>query len=166
MNILQTKRLFLRKFTPDDAPLHFALNSDPMVLQYTGDVAFLSEKDARSFLEQYDHYQLHGFGRWNCFRKKDGAFLGWCGLKFNEVQEIDLGYRFFRKEWNKGYATEAAKACLDYGFNSLKIKQIIGRVHPENLASIRVLEKVGMSYWKLDTCGDEDGFLYYRITRD
>ncbi len=162
MIIIETERLYLKAFSPDDASRHFALNSDPIVLQFTGDVAFLSEKDARSFLEQYDHYERYGFGRWNCFRKKDDAFIGWCGLKFNEVKEIDLGYRFFRKEWNKGYATEAAKACLEYGFNTLKIKRIIGRVHPDNKASIRVLEKVGMTYWKVDRCGDDDGFLYYQ----
>ena len=161
-NILETERLYLRQFTPDDASFHFALNSDPLVLQFTGDAAFSSEEGARSFLEQYDHYEKYGFGRWNCFRKIDGVFIGWCGLKFNEVQEIDLGYRFFRKEWNKGYATEAANACLDYGFDILKIKRIIGRVHPENSASIQVLKKVGMTYWKVDACGDDEGFLYYR----
>ena len=74
-----------------------------------------------------------------------------------ERNEIDLGYRFMKKFWGQGYATEAAFACLHYGFDILDLKQIIGRALPGNLASISVLEKCGMSY-----LGEEyvDGYLH------
>jgi RimJ/RimL family protein N-acetyltransferase len=68
-------------------------------------------------------------------------FLGWCGLKYLfETNEVDLGYRFMKKFWGKGYATEAALACIEYGFATLNLHQIVGRALPGNLASIKVLE--------------------------
>ena len=73
--------------------------------------------------------------------------MGWCGLKYlSETNEVDLGYRFMKKFWDKGYATEAALACIEYGFNRLNLQRIVGRALPGNLASIKVLEKCGMKY--------------------
>ena len=88
------------------------------------------------------------------------------GLKLNEQNLVDLGFRFFRKEWNKGYATEAAHACLEYGFLELDLKEIIGRVARQNKASIKVLEKLSMDYWKNDSCKGIEDSLYYRITKE
>jgi len=74
-------------------------------------------------------------------------FIGWCGLKLiPEKNEIDLGYRFQKNAWGKGYATESANACLKYAFEKHKLNRIVGRALPENINSIRVLEKCGMSY--------------------
>jgi RimJ/RimL family protein N-acetyltransferase len=74
-------------------------------------------------------------------------FIGWCGLKARpEMNEIDLGYRFKKSSWGNGYATEAARACIHYGFEKLGLPRIVGRALPPNQASIRVLEKCGMQY--------------------
>ena len=103
-------------------------------------------------------YTLYNHGRWAVHLKDGLQFIGWCGLKYvAERNEVDLGYRFMKKFWGKGYATEAASASLKYGFDRLDIKQIIGRALPGNLASIKVLEKCGMQY-----LGDEyiDGLLH------
>ena len=81
--------------------------------------------------------------------KENEEFIGWCGLRFTEkLNEYDIGYRFFKKYWNQGYATESSKACLNYGVNELKMKKILGRAMKENKASIRVLEKIGLEYEK------------------
>ena len=84
--------------------------------------------------------------------------MGWCGLKCIPARnEIDLGYRFKKNFWGKGYATEAAFACIKYGFEKLHIRRIAGRSVPENAGSRRVLEKCGMKY-----LGEEfiDGYLH------
>jgi ribosomal-protein-alanine N-acetyltransferase len=84
-------------------------------------------------------------------RKQDSAWLGWCGLK-QHADYVDLGFRFFRKSWGNGYATESAMACLEYGINELNIKHIVGRVAIGNNASVRVLEKFEMTFWKNEFC--------------
>lgn len=159
--ILTTQRLTLRQLTPEDAEHCYLLNADPEVIRYTGDDAFTDVEAARNFLEGYDHYEKYGFGRWAVIRKEDGAFLGWCGLKYTpETDEYDIGFRFFKKYWNQGYATEAALACLDYGFEKLGLKTIIGRAMKANTASVKVLDKIGMVYWKpMDFHGGE-GVVY------
>jgi len=164
--ILETGRLVLRTFTTGDAPLIYALNLDPDVTRYTGDpVRDLSH--AREVLEEVilPQYNLYNHGRWAVFLKPElpgqvnsagmslsgqepeGDFIGWCGLKTRpERNEIDLGFRFIKKAWGKGLATEAARACLDYGFSKLNLPRIVARAMPQNSASIRVIEKCGMQF--------------------
>lgn len=143
----ETERLYLREMTPEDAESAYLLNLDPEVIRYTGDDPFASIEEAKSFLEKYDHYRKYGFGRWAVISKETGEYLGWCGLKYTpELDEFDIGYRFMQKFWGSGYATEAAAACLTYGFEKLRMPAIVGRAMPENKASVRVLEKIGLSY--------------------
>lgn len=149
MITLTTPRLLMRQLLEEDAPELYLLNSDPEVLRYTGDVPFASVDEAREFIRRYDQYTLYRRGRLGMFSKETGAFIGWCGLKYHPFnEETELGFRLKREYWNKGYATEAALASLDYGFNQLGLSTIMGRVIKENTASIRVLEKIGMRYWK------------------
>ena len=161
--VISTDRLNLFTFTPDEAPKFFELNSDEEVMRYTGDLPFDSVEQARGFLESYDHYEENGYGRWSIYLKETDEFVGWCGLKFNELGEVDLGFRLLKKHWNKGYATEAALACLKYGFKDLGMKRILGRAHRDNHASIRVLQKCGMTYWKEGSCSDFEDAVYYKI---
>lgn len=143
--IAQTTRLLLRELTPDDAQDFFWLNEDPEVIRYTGDSSFGSVEKAKDFLENYQAYQLTGMGRWAVISRETETFLGWCGLKL-EDGICDLGFRFHKRYWNRGFATEAALASLELGFNTLGQQEIIGRALRENTASIRVLEKVGMVF--------------------
>lgn len=133
-----------------DAGHLFNLNNDPEVLKYTGDLPFADHADAAKFLEQYQDYHLYGMGRWAVILKSTQEFTGWCGLKYRPdlgtVGEVDLGYRFFRKYWGQGIASEAATACIEYGFQVLNLKRIIGRVMEANVGSINVLEKCGMHF--------------------
>ncbi len=164
--IIETKRLFLREFNVNDAQNMLELNADPEVLQYTGDIPFSDIEEAKQFLKDYNDYQRNGFGRWTVIEKSSEAFIGWCGLKLNEEGFIDLGYRFFKQVWGSGFATEAAEACLKYGFDTLGISEIIGRTSAENIASCKVLEKIGMQYWKKDICNGIENARYYRISRN
>ncbi|GEM_PF-206240 len=147
--ITETNRLFLRELHPDDAEDFYRLNLNPNVIKYTGNAAFESINEARKFLEDYEDYKRNGYGRWAVMVKESAQFVGWCGLKYDEMEnETDIGFRFFEEEWNKGYATESAQACLAYGFETLHLKQIVGRAMKENTASIHVLEKIGLAYEK------------------
>ncbi|MCF6167291.1 GNAT family N-acetyltransferase [Lutibacter sp.] len=145
--ILKTQRLYLREFINADGFHFYELNNDPEVIKYTGNKAFQSLDEANNFIENYSDYSQNGFGRWAVCLKSTGEFLGWCGLK-QEKEVIDLGFRFYKKHWNKGFATEAAKACINYGFLKLKLPEIIGRAYAKNTASIRVLKKCNLKFEK------------------
>lgn len=145
--ILETERLLLRELNVNDAKSFYQLNLDNEVMKYTGEGAFKDIEESKKFLENYDQYKKYGIGRWAVINKENKEFLGWCGLKFTEsLNEYDIGFRFFRKHWNKGYATESAKACVNFGLNKFKITEIIGRAMKDNKASIKVLEKIGLMY--------------------
>lgn len=145
--IAETPRLFLRELQPTDAQSFYALNANPNVIRYTGNAAFATVEEAKEFLENYSDYQLNGYGRWAVILKDSGQFIGWCGLKYNgDTQQTDIGFRFFEEEWGKGYATESAEACLRIGFDQLGLACIIGRAMKANIASICVLEKLGLTY--------------------
>ena len=147
--------------TQDDAENAYRLNLDPDVIKYTGDKSFQSVEEAKEFLLNYKHYEKYGFGRWAVINKDNKEYLGFCGLKYTpELDEHDIGFRLIKKYWNKGYATEASKACIDYGFNKLGINWIVGRAMKENIASVRVLEKSGLAYWKEFDFDGELGVVY------
>jgi len=159
--ILKTARLLLREFEIDDAESFYELNLNPNVIKYTGNSAFKDTSEAKAFLENYSYYQRNGFGRWAVINKPTQQFIGWCGLKYDrELGETDIGFRFFEHFWNQGFATESAKACIDYGFKELNLKIIIGRAMKENSASIKVLEKIGLQYEKDFDFDGQEGVIY------
>ncbi len=161
---MNTKRLLIREFDPQkDAENTYYLNRDSDVIQYTGDIPFESIEDARNFLEAYSDYRRNGYGRWAVEHLNTSTFLGWCGLKLHEDGMVDLGYRFLKSQWGKGYATEASLACIAYGFDHLGLNEIVGRTAQENTASVKVLEKCGMAFWKIDECKGIEKTNYYRI---
>ncbi|NQY07109.1 MAG: GNAT family N-acetyltransferase [Flavobacteriaceae bacterium] len=147
--ILETERCYLREFILEDAQDFYKLNLDPEVIQYTGDVPFTSIEEAEEFIRNYNPYQKYGFGRWAVCDTKTDDFLGFCGLKYHKnVDFVEVGYRFYKTYWNKGFATETAKACVDFAFDSIKLPVMYCQVKKENLASIRVAEKLGFVFEK------------------
>ena len=84
-------------------------------------------------------------------------------IKFNEENEIDIGFRFFQKEWGRGYATEAAKATIKYGISTLNMSQFVGRAAKENIASIKVLEKIGFVFQEQRMCHGIEDALYFTL---
>jgi [ribosomal protein S5]-alanine N-acetyltransferase len=155
--VFETPRLFLRRFTEADASLIYKLNSDPEVLKYLHEPVLENEAQAKDVLTNIIIPQYkRNLGRWAIHTKADYEFIGWCGLKYiEETGIIDLGYRLLQTDWGKGYATEAAQYTLIYGLRDLKIELITGIAHVENIASIKVLEKIGMKF-----CRDEIAFGY------
>ena len=159
--ILETPRLLLRELTIDDAVYFFGLNANPNVIRYTGDAAFKDIDEAQTFLQNYKDYKTNGYGRWAVIAKSGGTFLGWCGLKYSKASdETDIGFRFFEQYWNQGYATESALACLNYGFNELELNTIVGRAMEANIGSLRVLEKIGMTYEREFDFDGADGVIF------
>lgn len=159
--IMANSRMYLRKFLKYDAVSFYDLNKDKEVLKYTGDTAFQNQEEALEFLNNYPNYERDTYGRWAVCLREGDVFIGWCGLnKSINTGETDLGFRFFRKYWGLGYATEAAKMCLKYGFEILKLSSIIAHVYRENGASIHVLEKCAMKFSKNIVYDGKDAFLY------
>lgn len=146
--IFQTPRLILRQITLADAPLLLELNGDAEVVKYLHEPTLTTIAEAEKIINEIILPQYkNNLGRWAIINKDDNSLMGWCGLKYRpELDEIDLGYRLMQAYWNKGYATEAAENTLTHGFTSLKLSLVIGRAHIENLASIKVLEKIGMQF--------------------
>ena len=147
--ILETDRLLLREYVEEDADAFFKLNSDPEVLRFVPDKRLLNVEQARQIL--IDHpiadYRKYGFGRGACILKSTGEQIGFAGLKYlEELDEVDVAFRLMRTHWGLGLATEAALAAVRFGFTDLDLKRIIGLVMPENIASVRVLEKTGLRY--------------------
>jgi [ribosomal protein S5]-alanine N-acetyltransferase len=164
--ILNTERLYLREFTLEDAQNFIDLNSNPNVVKYTGDGPIESIEKAEEILNTITFPQYKNkLGRWAVHLKSTHEFLGWCGLKYIEqLDEIDLGYRFFEKHWSKGYATESTKAVLAYGFKILNLNEIVARAAIDNINSHKVLKKAGLLFEKE---GEEHGdkIYKYRLTR-
>jgi RimJ/RimL family protein N-acetyltransferase len=145
--IIETPRCFLRELSVTDAEHFYLLNQDLEVIKYTGDSPFESIQAAKEFLQNYNPYVQYGYGRWAVIDKSNSEFLGWCGLKYSpDLDEVDIGFRFFKKYWNQGFATEAAKASIEYGFTTLHLHKIVGRAMEANVASIKVLEKIGLTF--------------------
>ena len=164
--IISTNRFHLREKQISDARDMYLLNADPEVIRYTGDPAFTNIQEAEKFIKNYDHFQKHGFGRWVIVDKNDHQYLGWCGLKQHNDGMVDLGYRIKKAHWGKGIASECAAACLKYGFNKLGLTEIVGRSAKANLASIRILDKIGMQFWKNADCDGLADSVWYRIDRE
>ena len=144
--ILETQRLLLRHFVPEDSIHFFEMNNNPKVIQYTGDTPFKNLEDALSFAAGYDAYQKTGIGRYAVIRKSDMQFLGWCGLKYHpQERKVDIGFRIYEEFWNQGYATESAKAVIQYAFNTLRYPKLVAHTHIDNTASQRVLTNCGMA---------------------
>ena len=147
--IIETQRLYLRQFINSDGYHFFHLNNDPEVIKYTGNTSFKSLDEANEFIQNYPDYKKNGFGRWAVCLKTNNEFIGWCGLKLEEdTKEIDLGYRFYKRYWGMGFATESAIASIKYGFEVLKLNRVIGRSYKANKGSIKVLQNCNLNFEK------------------
>jgi ribosomal-protein-alanine N-acetyltransferase len=150
MQILETPRLILREFSPNDVEALARVLSDPETMRF-----YLAPLD-RAGVEEWiarnqRRYAKEGHGLWAMVLRTNGELIGDCGLTVQEVDatdEIEIGYHVRRDYWRQGLATEAARACRDYGFAHLPVDHLISLISPENLPSRRVAEKNGMTIWK------------------
>jgi RimJ/RimL family protein N-acetyltransferase len=150
MQILETQRLLLREFLPDDIDALAAVLSDSETMRYYP--AVLDRAGVAAWIERNRRrYADAGHGLWAMVLKSSGEVVGDCGLTRQTVDgagEIEIGYHVRRDLWGRGYAPEAALACQGYGFGRLGTDRLISLIRPENLPSRRVAEKTGLSLWK------------------
>ena len=147
--ILQTPRLILRKLTLEDAAFMVRLLNDPAFLKNIGDKGVRTVEDARRWLSDSHlaSYEKHGFGHYMVELEPDGTPIGMCGLiKREALGEVDVGFALLPDFWSRGYAFEAAAAVMEYGRCELGLSRIVGFVSPGNTGSIRVLQKLGLSF--------------------
>jgi RimJ/RimL family protein N-acetyltransferase len=165
--MVETERLLLRLLTPDDTEALAAVLSDPIAMQW------YPRPFSRPEVEQWiarnrERYREHGHGLWAMVLKQSGAMIGDCGLVRQDVDReelVEVGYHVRRDHWGRGYATEAARGCMKYAFETLRLPRIISLIRPENQPSWRVAEKNGMKVWK-QTSKWGDLHLVYSMRRD
>ena len=147
MWVLETERLALRQFRIDDVDNLLQIFADPEAMRFYP-APFTREQTEGWVRWSLDSCAKHGFGLWAVVRKEDGLFLGDCGLMLQPVEErteIEIGYHILRREWGRGYATEAAYACREHALGTLAYPRVVSIVDPLNMASRRVAEKVHTS---------------------
>lgn len=144
-----TERLLLRGWREEDRDAFAAMNADPAVMEHFPGTLDRSASDA--FFDRLEpHWASHRFGLWAIERREDAAFLGFTGLSDPAFEAafmpaVEVGWRFARAAWGHGYATEAARSTLAFGFESLGVEEIVSFTAPENVRSIRVMERIGMT---------------------
>lgn len=147
---IRTDRLLLRRFSLEDFDAYAAIMGDYEVGKWFPKGEGYTREEAKKSLDSIlAHWVKHGFGIWAITDKRSGVLLGRCGLNhIAETSEVEVDFIIARPHWNHGYATEAAKAALQYGFDVLKLDRIIALAKPNNITSRRVIEKIGMRYVK------------------
>ncbi|HTG33295.1 MAG TPA: GNAT family N-acetyltransferase [Thermoanaerobaculia bacterium] len=146
--ILETERLRLRSFRRSDIDDYAALNADPEVLRYLGGGAQSWDRGRswRHMAFLLGHWQLGGAGMWAVEHRETSMFIGVIGFAAPEGWPgFELAWTLVRRWWGHGYATEGARAALDYAFTVWKKDRVISLIYPENRASIRVAERIGES---------------------
>lgn len=166
---IETDRLLLRMFSEDDLDNLARIYADPDVMRYLSGHPLTREEAAgwlNYFLKGWEEY---GFGWWALILKENNQLIGHCGLQFIHVTpEVEVTYGLAKEYWRKGLASEAARVCLRYGFEELKLDRIYALADPGNTGSHRVMERVGMKYDKTEYYKDEfyeGDLIYYAISR-
>lgn len=164
---LSTDRLTLRMFREPDLDAYTALLANPEVMRYIGDGRTGTRNEAwRHMATILGHWHLRGYGMFAVERRDNGQFVGRVGFWNPEGWPgLEIGWALLREHWGHGYATEAARACLQFGFDELQFSRVISLIHPSNQQSIRVAERLGERF-------EAEGELYgnpvlvYAVARD
>lgn len=164
---IETARLRLRPFTLDDVDDLHRLWTEPGVRQYLWDDEEIPPQRVESIIEtSIASFAAKGFGLWAVLPEAEDRLIGFCGFWFfHEPPRLELLYGMATAYWNKGLATEAALAMMRYGFESLAMERIEASTDAANLASVRVMKRTGMSFWKREDTNGLDT-IYYAISRE
>lgn len=164
MKVIETERVILRTWRDDDLNEYYRINQDPKVIEFLrGPLTMQEAKDFIAFVNQ-QFYKI-GYTLWAAEEKSSGKLMGFIGLDPLKWEAlfgpcVEIGWRLGSEYWGKGYATEGAKAALEYGFNKCGLTEIVSFTVPANVRSIRVMEKIGM---KRDFNGD---FTHPKLSTD
>lgn len=154
---LQTERLVLREWRNEDLDPFASMNSDPEVMQFMPKL--LSRDESVALIQRIrDHFHYYGFGWWALEVREAQSFVGFVGLSIPRFEApftpcVEIGWRLAREAWGQGFATEAARAAVTFGFNKLGLNEILSFTVPDNVRSRSVMERLGMSH---DPAGDFD----------
>jgi ribosomal-protein-alanine N-acetyltransferase len=146
---VETERLLLRRLTEDDIENYYLLFTDPEVTRYlpTRGEPIPREQFEGAVERGGKHWDTHGYGIWVVCERDTGELIGQCGLRFlDDVNETEVLYAFARPTWGRGYATEASRAALEWGFDRGLLERVVAYAVPENVASTHVMEKLGMRF--------------------
>ena len=144
--------------SPDDAEFIVELLNDSSFLRFIGDKGVRTTEDARQYILSgpMDSYERHGFGLWLVELKGSKTPIGICGLlKRETLTDVDIGFAFLPQYRSMGYAFESAAAVMDYGRSVLGLKRVVAITDEDNTGSIRVLEKIGMSFDRMIRLSDD-----------
>lgn len=174
MHSLETPRLLLREMCYEDAPGILALDSNPAVLRYVPNRQIATLEEARAIIAYIRvQYERNGLGRWAVVRQDTQEFIGWCGVKLVDDSEVngrtryhDIGYRLLPACWGQGFASEAASATLHYALHVLKLPEINATVMQDNVASRRILEKIGLQRQEPFTEPDGSRWYWYSLRNE
>lgn len=174
--IFESDRLGFRRWKADDRAVFARMNADPQVMEYFPNTLTQAESD--KLIQRFEqHTEEKGYGIWAVERKEDGEFIGFIGLLEVEFDAgfqgtVEIGWRLDNKFWKQGYATEGAKACLEYGFGVLGLDEIVSFTATLNLPSETVMQRIGMKkagefdHPKLAEDSPLSKHVLYRITAD
>lgn len=164
--MFETARLFLRQFNENDIDSVFAMRSDADVMRFIRPIQ-TNRAEAESWVNLVSsRWEKEKIGFCALFEKASNQFIGWCGLwRLKETNEVEVGYALIKDFRGRGYAVEAAEAFLIYGFENLNLDEIVAVAQPENRASWRVMERLGMSYDYTGRFYERD-LVHYSITRE
>lgn len=145
---LETPRLLLRPWAATDAEVLFDVLQEEGILRYFPNPHAPPRKRVDAYIAHHlAHWQERGYGHWAIVTPQDGQVVGWNGLEFlPDLDETEVAYLLSKRVWGRGYASEAARAAIRFGFETVGLTHIIGLVHPDNIASISVLEKCGLRF--------------------
>lgn len=149
MIILETQRLIIREWTnsDEDKSALYDILSSPITMRFWP-IPYTFEQTVAWIDSNIKRYEESEFGRWAVVLKESNKIIGDCGIaktKIDEKSEHDLGYIIHYPHWQNGFAAEAAKACLDYGFKELQLKRLCANMPYDHIGSIKTAEKIGMS---------------------
>lgn len=168
--ILETERLILREFSLEDSIFIVELVNSEGWLQYIGDKNVHNTAQAIDYLEHGSmrSYQDKGFGFYGVVLKENQKIIGMCGfIQRENATDVEIGYAFLPAFHQKGYAAEAVKATLAYGFESLKLEKIIAIARANNFSSIKLLEKLGLTLQKTYYSEDQnEKLVLFEINRE
>lgn len=152
--VCETPRLAIRRLDLSDAPFILRLLNEPSFLENIGDRGVRSLDDARAYLANgpWVSYERHGFGLFHVSLKASGEAIGMCGLLQRDwLDAPDVGFAFLPQFWSKGYAYESSAGLIEWARRTLDVTLVVGIVKPGNSGSIRVLEKLGLTFERVVT---------------
>ena len=148
---IETPPLLLRPFAPADLDELLRLYSDPEVMRFIGKGVRSREETEAGLTRMAGQWPQLGFGMWALHEKETGKFVGRCGLQpLSDTGQVEVGYALHREFWGRGLTTEAATVALRFGFETIGLPRIVAIARAENVASRRVMEKLGMTYSPAD----------------